>query len=283
MLTTDFDIVAPEMNQEALSHAGLFMEVSEQSFTALWMDRQEKKVYRVVRYPNFFPHEPMQVSQLKEIFASDPLFSIPFAVSAVVYNYSECQLFPSSHYSIELNKPLMDLVSGNLKKGLVLSEKVKGHDIFTVYKVPRGIHELFQHTFSAGHYWHLYTLLLMHSISGKQVTENIRLVFYTDKLVACIYYEGKLHYLQTYTYEQPEDVSWYLLTLCREFSIQPSSVQLLISGMIDHTSACFTELEKYFPNSAFDRMEIDVQLSASTTTALPEHYFSNILKMALCV
>lgn len=282
MLTTDYDIVAPEMNQEVLAHAGLFMEVSEQSLTALWMDRKEKKVYRVVRYPNVFPHEPMQVRQLKEIFSSDPLFSLPISVSGVVYNYSECQLFPASLYSIELNKPLTELVAGNLKKGLVLSEKVKGHEIYAIYKIPRGIHELFQQTFSAGHYWHLYTLLLMQAPEQTQNKGFIRLVFYTEKLIACIFDEGSPLYLQSYAYEQPEDVSWFLLTLCREFNMDPSSTELLISGMIDASSASFTELEKYFPRRNFDKLDDDLQLAA-TATAFPPHYFSNILKMALCV
>lgn len=283
MLTTDYDITVPWINEEDLTSARLFMEVSEQSFTALWMNRKENKVYRVVRYPNLFPHEPMQVGQLKEIFTSDPMLRKSMPVSGVIYNYSECQLFPSALYTIELNKPLMEIGSGNLKKGLLLSEKVSGRDIHAVYKIPRGIHELFQQSFSAGRYWHIYTLMLMQGTGeALQDTNYFRLIFYPEKLIAGLFKGNQLLFLQTYTFEQPEDISWYLLGLCKQFSLNPNETVLNFSGLIDASSSCYSELEKYFPKMEFDRLEQDLQLSVEKEI-FPEHYFSHILKMALCV
>jgi hypothetical protein len=225
----------------------------------------------------------MQVGQLKEIFSSDPLLPKSRSVSGVIYNYSECQLFPSAHYNIELNKPLMEIGSGNLKKGLLLSEKVNGRDIQTIYKVPRGIHELFQQSFSAGRYWHIYTLLLMQeSVDSFRDAGFFRLIFYPEKLIAGLFKGDQLLILQTYSFEQPEDISWYLLGLCRQFSLDPNEAVLNFSGLIDATSSCYSELEKYFPKMEFDRMDAGLHLSGEKEM-FPEHYFSHILKMALCV
>lgn len=87
--------------------------------------------------------------------------------------------------------------------------------------------------------------------------------------------------VQSYAYQAAEDVSYYLLNICKQLELEPATVTVKLAGMVDVSSAMYTEMLKYFLHVEPDALPMD-----SITPSLeeyPAHFFSPILKLAVCV
>jgi hypothetical protein len=180
-----------------------------------------------------------------------------------------------------VNRDLLELLFGNLKKGLVLSEQVNAFGLHTLYRVPAPVHSLLQQKFSAGKYWHVYTLWLQALQKlGSEEAERIHLVFAADKVLAAVFKDHQLQLLQSFAYTTPEDVVYHLLHCCQQLSLSQEECLLRISGYIDEDSALFNEIKKYFLKLEFDKVDAADEV---IPPEYPAHYFSYLQKMALCV
>jgi hypothetical protein len=165
----------------------------------------------------------------------------------------------------------------------LLSEKVIGFKMYNIYRVPREIHALLQRKFASGNYWHYYTLLLndgqMQASPNEQI---IKMVMRADQFLVAVFNGEKIQLVQSYAYQTPDDVSYYLLAICTRFNISQEKVTLIVSGLLDEQSRLYQELLKYFLHVQWDRLPDSIKLD-EVFADFPNHYFSPLLKMALCV
>src|SRR4030095_12860411 len=284
-----FIIEGATIDAQASESALLLMEVNETSFLYVIVDKNQK-LWRAA-YFALSPAEGRNLADaIREIVDAQEILQHDFRQSVVVYNFSETTLIPGSVYNHEANRDLIDLLFGNLKKGLVLSEKGNNSELHTLYRIPAAVHSLLQQKFSAGKYWHIYTLWLSHlekSVSDEP--EHIYLVFASDKVLAAIFKNRQLQLMQSFAYTTPEDVVYHLLHCCEQLSLSQDDCLLHISGYIDEDSALFNEIKKYFLRIEFDKVEqptpVDVMEAEPATelplteeatppTEYPAHYFS---------
>ncbi|MEP7258543.1 MAG: DUF3822 family protein [Flavitalea sp.] len=280
MIQPAFDIGNDQVN---LENASLLMEVGEKFFNYIIYQHDPKQLLRVRQYNLESTLDKNIQELLEEIIAGDPLLNEPVKEKVILYNFPESSLVPESHFDIGMNKSVTQVVYGDAHKGLVLSEKIYGWDMYNIYRIPKAIHTLFQSRFQAGKYWHFYSLLLSSLNNAGILTGTvIRLVFYNDKFVAAFFSGGQLKMLQTFTYETPEDAAYYLLLMCRHFEVDQHNAALQISGLIDGQSALYAEILKYFPVVEYEGVP-DTFNTEDILTEYPAHYFSPLLKMSLCV
>jgi hypothetical protein len=184
---------------------------------------------------------------------------------------------------MDMNKEVIDLVHGNLQKGLILSEKIPWWELFNVYRISPDIHQLLQQRFTAGKYWHYYSLMLksykMFDSTGEP--DRLKIVFYSDKMIVLVVINGKVHLVQTYHFQDTRDVAYHLLNCCKQLNLDPEKIKLLIGGLIDRRSALNDELFKYFLYIDFEEIDESIKVT-DELKELPLHYFSSILKMAVC-
>jgi hypothetical protein len=293
-----FIIEGAEIDAHASESALLLMEVNETSFIYVIVDENQKLLRAA--YFSLSPAEGRNLADaIREIVDTQEILQHDFRQSVVVYNFSETTLIPGSVYNHEANRDLVDLLFGNLKKGLVLSEKGNNSELHTLYRIPAAVHSLLQQKFSAGKYWHIYTLWLSHlEKSISEEPENIYLVFASDKVLAAVFKNRQLQLMQSFAYTTPEDVVYHLLHCCEQLSLSQDDCLLHISGYIDEDSALFNEIKKYFLRIEFDKVEqskpvnvmeevpateLPLPEEATAPTEYPAHYFSYLQKLALCV
>jgi hypothetical protein len=141
---------------------------------------------------------------------------------------------------------------------------------------------LFQRRFSNGKHWHYYSLWM--ECWQKQTLpagESISVVFYPSRVLVAVTNNKQLQLLQSFSYQAAEDVSYHLLNVCNQLSLSAATVPVLLAGMIDASSTVYTEIQKYFNHA-----DLDVFPAAAATPALqeyPSHFFSPLLKLAICV
>jgi hypothetical protein len=283
MLKANFDIVPETRDSEELRNSQLLIEVGEKMFSYVLYNKEHRRFLGLRQYNLEYTPGKSMLENLLEIITNDELLQIPFREAFVIYNYTDSNFLPEKVFHIELNQPVTEVVCGNARKGLLLSEKVIGFKMYNIYRVPREIHALLQRKFASGNYWHYYTLLLndgqMQASPNEQV---IKMVMRADQFLVAVFNGEKIQLVQSYAYQTPDDVSYYLLAICTRFNISQEKVTLIVSGLLDEQSRLYQELLKYFLHVQWDRLPDSIKLDEAFAD-FPDHYFSPLLKMALCV
>lgn len=282
MLKATFDIIPESASEGSLNNNLLLMEVGAQLFSYVLYNRQEQRFLGFRQYNLDFMPGKSPLEALQEILAGDPHLQHSFREAFLIYHFSDSNLLPEKFFHNELNRPVTELVYGNAHKGLLLSEKVPGWNLYNIYRIPRDVHALLQQKFAAGKYWHYYTLLLS-GLDKNECTGNVfKVIIAADRFAVLVTNEKGLQLAQTYDYHTPDDVSYHLLALCEQFGIHQEAVTLKVSGLLDEQSILYQELLKYFNRPEWDQVPGEARLD-ELFASYPAHYFSPLLKMALCV
>ncbi|WP_205514406.1 DUF3822 family protein [Longitalea arenae] len=283
MLKANFDIVPETRDSEELRNSQLLVEVGEKTFSFVIYHKEQRRFIGLRQYNLDYTPGKTMLENLLEIITNDEVLQTQFKEAFIIYNYTDSNFLPEKVFHIELTQPVTEVVYGNAKKGLLLSEKVIGWKMYNIYRVPREIHALLQRKFSSGNYWHYYTLLLYdNEVQPSEDEQVIKMVMRADQFLVAVYKGATIQLIQSYAYQTPDDVSYYLLAICNRFNISQDKVTLIVSGLLDEQSRLYQELLKYFLQVQWDRLPETVKLDATFNT-FPSHYFSPLLKMALCV
>ncbi len=285
MIKPSFDILPENVQPAEWEQSTLVLEVSDRFLGCVWYSQLKQKVLALRHYHLADLQEKTSFDLMEEILDEDPRLNSPVARVVMVYNYAECSLVPETYFDATMNRSLLELVYGDAEKGLVLSEKIDLMPVYNVYRIPPEIHQLFQQKFSASTYWHYYTLQLSFFDVEKESPADMvrmRIVFYADKFIVGAFRDGELLIFQSFFYQTPEDVSYYLLTILDAHDAKPEDVIVKISGLIDEDSILYTELMKYFAHLVWDGLPETID-PEGILKAYPRHYFSPLVRMALCV
>ena len=283
MLKANFDIVPEMRDPEELRNSHLLIEVGEKMFSFVIYNKEHRRFVGLRQYNLDYTPGKTMLENLLEIVTNDELLQNSFKEAFIIYNYTDSNFLPEKVFHIELNQPVTEIIYGNARKGLLLSEKVIGYKMYNIYRVPREIHALLQRKFSSGNYWHYYTLMLYDQQAQPSAGEQvIKMVMRADQFLVAVFNGENIQLVQSYSYQTPDDVSYYLLGICNRFNISQDKVTLIVSGLIDEQSRLYQELLKYFLQVQWDIMPDSIKMDAAFA-AFPVHYFSPLLKMALCV
>ena len=283
MLKPAFTIEATGISDEELLQSRLLVEVNPNSFTYVLLNQRNMSPL-VVKYFQLEPTKESPLTEtLREILESDSLLRRPVKETLLVYNFPESSLIPEPVFTMDTNREIIDTLHGNLQKGLILTEKIPWWELFNVYRISPDLHTLLQQTFTAGKYWHYYSLLLKSykMFDSAEKESCIKVIFYADKMVALIVKGGRPVLMQTFFYHDTKDVAYHLLNCCQQLGLDQEEVRLLVGGLIDRQSALSTELFKYFLKIQFEEIDESIKVT-DELKELPLHYFSSILKMAVC-
>jgi hypothetical protein len=257
--------------------------VGEKMFSFVIYNKEQRRFVGLRQYNLDYTPGKTMLENLLEIVTNDEWLQSQFKEAFIIYNYTDSNFLPEKVFHIELNQPVTEILYGNARKGLLLSEKVIGYKMYNIYRVPREIHALLQRKFSSGNYWHYYTLMLYDQQTQPSAGEQvIKMVMRADQFLVAVYNGEQIQLIQSYSYQTPDDVSYYLLGICNKFKISQDKVTLIVSGLLDEQSRLYQELLKYFLQVQWDRMPDTIKLD-QVFSAFPTHYFSPLLKMALCV
>lgn len=285
MLKPDFLIQNEHIATEDIAQCRLLMEVNSSSFSYVLMSVRGMRPL-VIKYFQWDPSKPGLAAEIvQEILDEDDYLASP-AVNEIflVYNFPESNLVPEPFFNTDTIKPFTDLIYGNLNKELILNEKIPWWELHNVYRVPAAIHRLLQQKFTEGKHWHFYSLQLKcHKMfHDKEEAQYLRVFFYADKMIVLVLKNGQLQLAQTFSYQDAKDIAYHLLNCCHQLNLDQETLILEISGLIEKQSALYEELQKYFLNINFEELEDSIKIT-DELRAYPLHYFSSLLKMAVCV
>jgi len=285
MMKPDFYIHNGNAGSEDFLQCRLLMEMNSNSFSYVLLNVRGMRPV-AIKYFQWDPSKNVSLEEiLRELVYNDDILTIADVNETfLVYNFPESNLVPEAFFDTDTKTPLTNLIYGDVSKELVLEEKIPWWGLYNIYRIPAGVHRLLQQKFPNGKYWHFYSLQLKcHKMFNiKEEAQYLKAFFYADKMIALACKSGELQLIQTFQYHDSKDVAYNLLNCCQQLNMSQEEIKLELSGLIEKQSALYNELQKYFLHVSFDNMEDSIKIT-DELREFPLHYFSSLLKMAICV
>lgn len=217
--------------------------------------------------------------EIQTILQQEPLLKKQYRKTYIFWAWPESILVPPEFMHEEKTTEMMDLVYGDAQKSVIKTDFLYKHNLHNIYRVPESIRQSFDAVLPFASQTHQYSLLVNREMHGG---DELFVVFYTHSLTLMLCKEGRLQVVQSYSFSSPEDTAYHLLDVCRNFEVQPVTVKLHLSGMIDKKSNLFNAIYKYFLNIQFDSLPSGYTF-VEDIKLYPPHFFSHLFTSAACV
>jgi Protein of unknown function (DUF3822) len=215
-----------------------------------------------------------------EFFDENRFMNNRYHQTAIAYDANESVQIPSVVYKYEDGQLHLNAIYGKDVHVNIVAENLPALNLYNVYRMPSNRHATISRKFLNGKFWHLYTVILKNI--PVQQAGSMFIDFKTDEFSLVIVRESKLLLCQTFAYTTPDDVLYYLLKCCQHLNLSQKQTKIFLSGLIEKDSVLYRELYKYFIDLEFESLANGVKL-AEELSAHPQHYYSSISKLAVCV
>lgn len=111
---------------------------------------------------------------------------------------------------------------------------------------------------------------------------NLFLVINDGLLEIAAKEKNDLLFYNVFSYENNEDVLYYLLFMMEQFNLNPLQIKLMISGQVQTNDALLLSIKKYIKQVSFVVHASDLKLEGELAK-LPQHHYFTLLNQHLCV
>jgi hypothetical protein len=191
-------------------------------------------------------------------------------IPASLYNEKEKHLYATFNYSIP---------DGHVCK----SDFIKSMDAFLVYTISENLLKKFQQLFPANDLFSsstnlLESLILQYKNAGpdKKMFVNVRSTF----IDIVVLEENKVQFFNSFQYHTSDDFIYFIIFVIEQLSLNPETIELIFSGMINKNSSLLENVYQYVRNIHFQKIP-SVHKYSYIFTEVPAHYYYNLLSQGL--
>ena len=212
---------------------------------------------------------------LTDFFNQYPSIHHPFYQVFVAYDFPQSILMPSSVYQSGEAQLFLKSTHGTITGSQTVSELIPEWQLYNTYSVPDEISKWIKEKYPSAKTMHQYSLGVK-KISAAGQEGILSVDFRKDDLTILVAGNSRLLLSQSFPYKTPEDVLYYLLKSCSQFSFSQQEVNVQLSGLIEKESSLYKELYQYFINLEFR------EAAWKTGNEYPAHYFTSLNDLARC-
>lgn len=261
------------------TECSLFIEIGSYGIS-YWALKADNECFALSIYhfkENASPHTV--AGYLKDIVADQDLLQQKFKKINIIYAFPECLLVPGSFMVSANEDKMLNLVYGEESDSETKTDFINQLNLHSIYRIPKqGIELIAQVLSSPVKQYHLYTLLAAAANNG---ANQLYCIFGTAHFIVKLIKNGSLQIIQQFIYKTPEDVAYYLLSICSQFEVPLPETAVMLHGMIDEDSRLYDELKKYLPILQF--AGLPTSFTYDGMEKYPPHYFSHLFEIAACV
>lgn len=274
-MNSSFNILTPGFNTTQCQLT-VIINGQEISFVVL---NANKVCVALVIYPFKKGATNEQVAEyLNDIIAEHYILKEAYKKINFIYGFPESILIPHQFLNETVNNNLLEMVYGDISDCTTKTDFIIKNNLHNVYCISNIIINTIGELFPKANHFHLYSLLQ----NIIQTDENqLYCIINSTHLIVQLVKGGKLQMVQTFEFKNPEDISYYLLSMCKSFDVKPLKTPILLNGLIDADNLVMVELQRYFtieygslPKSLIINDEIQ---------KYPLHYFNHLFELSACV
>lgn len=218
---------------------------------------------------------------LAGITQQSKLLSIKIASVHVYINNEYCIPVPIFKFNKETAEEYLQIAFGTACPSKTHYEHLPVEPgIINVYRISQNWLQWFDKQFEKCSFHHTYSNIIRSILSVSDEPEELMTVnFYNTFFIVAVIKDAVLQLIQTFVYDSPEDVLYYLLNITKQFELYSKTLTIQISGMIDVDYKLYRELITYFKEVKVENVhEANLKLDFGE---YPHHYFTPFFNLAL--
>jgi len=282
MVNKSFSIYSSKGEAITDTHDRLILEVGKTHIACINAN-EHKKTISAFELFNFTENEAADFSRLFAAISSDSkLLNNSYPATIVFINNEWSLMVPVFKFNTEIAADYLNIVYGEDFLSAIHFEHIPVEPgMINVYRVSENLLKILQNNFAKVTLRHTYSNIIKTIVSDiyEYPSQCIYIQFYNTFLIVTVVKDEKLHLIQSFMYETPEDILYYLLNITERFELNREKIILEISGMIDLHFTLYRDLITYFKhvevqNVQTTRLLIDIK-------EYPLHYFTPFFNLAL--
>lgn len=197
------------------------------SFSAYDPSVSESFVYRDMEFDRSKPY----VAALKDCFFENEFFAWPYRRINVIFAFSRYQLVPEEVFLDSRKGKLMDFAFSSFS-GHCLSNAWKEEQAMLVFEVEEEIYEFCSRSLVNPRFIHYLSPLLplWKRLSRRSESRQMYAMLSGRRMDIACYAQGNLLFVNTFDYEQPDDLLYYILYVWKQTGMDPQKDRLRLSG-----------------------------------------------------
>jgi hypothetical protein len=278
-LQPSFQIRSAETEALQYDQCSLIIDAGEKHFCFAVLSRESNEFVALEYYQFSSKHKE---AELRELVSSQTLLQLDYRDISIFYNNASGLLIPERFYDADSSDRMLELVVGDVPASMPFFDEVPEMNLRNVYTVPAYLHEMLTAHFPQASFEHVHSgILKKYNILARK-EDRIEVMFYPEQIIISFWLNGRLQILQCYSYETPDDITWYLLDICKQWNADASVLPVIVSGLIEKYSALYAGIDKYFQvvetEDRPDTFNYDIAFDR-----YPSHFFSPLFSLGLCV
>ncbi len=264
MVSKSFDINTVSLQPFEPSRKRLIVEISPESVSVILWDK-EKRIPEAVE---IFKGAHGEAGDWESMLQQSRLLGFKDLETIVVIAYPEMLLVPAFLYSPDTAKAQLELFFGKNANYYTNGDVLPQQEMVVAWQISEEVKAYLFNHFQVLQLQHLAGLLIVNHKVHEAIEGQI--VLYGNIGWVVLWKEGNLQIAKPILFSKPEDLSWHLLNLCRQFEIEPTGVSWKVSGMAEESSPLWQAISKFLdPVSPLDA-------GISLQEDLPKHYLAHL-------
>lgn len=192
----------------------------------------------------------------------------------IFYNFKEALLVPVEKLNSAAAADYLSLIYGESSRHEIKHDKLADQSIVNVYRIKKTIIDQAVRHFHLFQAQHVYTEILNQLFARTAIPPHfLKIQVYPQSVVAVLMINQQLQMIQTFSFETPEDICFYLLSLLQEHQLKAEDTQIEMSGFIEPHGSLHKRLQQLFTKRSFSNLDESMLLSGMLEAHHP-HYFT---------
>ena len=230
----------------------LSIQVSLGGFSFSVIHIAENRLLALYNSPVTISTEKFLTRRFQEWANSEDILNHSFAEVRVQYDTPNFTVVPQSYFSGEKQNQIAALLfEQEAASQVVTIHPEKLHTQF-LFSVPANLPALIANKFGTANLWHPAATMAQNAVEHFRKNENGAVVFFSKSTFFLLMFSGeKLLLANSYNYQHPNDVAYFLMAALNRFNLKPTDFKLEVCGEIYREGETETLLGEYFNQIEF--------------------------------
>ncbi|MFK5983488.1 MAG: DUF3822 family protein [Flavobacteriaceae bacterium] len=188
----------------------------------------------------------------------------------IIYATELYSIVPTSLFEESKASEYLKFNSKILANDFIAFDQLENNDITIVYIPFVNINNYLFDRFGHFNYYHSNTLLLKYLLKKDKhySLPKVYINVYVNSFDIIVINNGKLSLCNSYTYKTPEDFIYYILFCLEQLKLNPDTIDLVLSGLIEKNNDNYNILFNYVRNVSFSTYKKELILNTSESKSV---------------
>ncbi|MFO7719782.1 MAG: DUF3822 family protein [Gillisia sp.] len=241
----------------------LSIQVSLNGLSFLMLNCEENQLvwYKKTTFPKEF--NPVKIlKEIELVYDNEEFLQNPIEEVILLFSNDLYSIVPEEYFIEEEASNYLKFNTKILKTDVVAQDFIEGNNLVNIYIPYTNITNYFFDKYGEYEYKHSISVFAEAILSlEKSLPPKVYLNNYTDYYDLIIVRNGNLVLSNSFKYDSPEDFIYYLLFTLEQLKLDPTEVDLILTGEISEESPFYKIAFTYIKNVQFLKPDLYMNLS----------------------